>query len=203
MVTAYDFSEYFSAGARFGNQSIRHSRSNFSLVDLATAPAKRLIKFKTTNSPSADLALSFWGTELHYLLPYLTVQAKNLFSGFKIKDAKFESTEFLEPFALFETHYQFTVGRVFRTSAGAFKTGLNAFANSDLEVYNKYVSLGLGYDLNKISVNLELAEYRRSLGFVFKSRVVDLGFIYANEKELGNIQNEYSDSVLLAGNFHI
>ena len=39
--------------------------------------------------------------------------------------------------------------------------------------FTKYLSLGgrIGYDLNKFSVNVEVAEYRRSIGFIFKSSV--------------------------------
>jgi hypothetical protein len=203
VASSYDPWSLVSLGARAGYQTIKSARSQLSLLDIATNDVDRLVKFESVYSPSVDLSASFWGTDFHPLLPYVTLQAKNLFSGHGLKRRNLEGADYLEPFTLFEKHYQLTIGRIFLTDIGTLKIGVNGFADAEEKVYDDFASLGVGYDLNKFSLNITGAKFRKSLGFVFKSRVMDIGLVYTNERELGELQTKYTDSVYLSGNLHL
>ncbi len=201
--SGWKLGRFWSFGGGVAYDKIRYAQPNFSIFDLATAKPNQLIKFQNKYSLKADLGLSFWGQDYRGAIPNITFQAKNLMSAYKLNSHSEASVNLLEPFALFETHYMTTLSYNITSKFGTFKPGIHGYYDENLSFYNNYYVLGLGYDLGKFGTTVEGGPYKRSMGLFFNSSRVDMGVIYVQDKELGAIQDSYSQSVYITSVFRL
>lgn len=180
---------YGSVGTKIYYNRSEYFQNSFFLSELTSQDIKDLLKLRDKMYVAGDIGvfLKFKSS----FLPKISMVAKNLNSGFTIKDKDVVAENQMRPLMVYETYSKLALGYDYKTQYGIFSTEASApFEGIYENLYSEYLALSFGYSLTRFSTNIAYSKYQQIIGFNFGSKLASVGVFYGNSRPLGDFSNQ-------------
>lgn len=172
------------------------SQSTVNLIDLASKQPEDLVPFEKNKGISSELGALIQSDKS--FLPDLSLVAKNIGAP-KISQSHAQSSEKITSFLLLEPYSTLGIGKTFVSNQGLWHAELLVpFRDFYQAYYAEYITTSIGYQLGLMDLTLASSKYISQFGMNFKSRLFDVGIIFAKERDLGAYSSTYKDSVYIS-----